>query len=71
MVKEVSGRTASDHIAEMVLQEAKILLNHTDLSAAEIAYRLRFSEPSSFNRFFRKGSGHTPLEYRMMTASGQ
>jgi AraC family transcriptional regulator, transcriptional activator of pobA len=71
IVKEVSGRTASDHIAEMVLQEAKILLNHTDLSAAEIAYRLQFSEPSSFNRFFRKGSGHTPLEYRMMTASGQ
>jgi AraC family transcriptional activator of pobA len=71
IVKEVTGRTASDHIAEMVMQEAKILLNHTDLSAAEIAYRLRFSEPSSFNRFFRKGSGRTPLEYRMMAASGQ
>jgi AraC family transcriptional activator of pobA len=71
IVKEVTGRTASDHISEMILQEAKILLNHTDLSAAEIAYRLRFSEPSSFNRFFRKGSGHTPLEYRMLAASGQ
>jgi AraC family transcriptional regulator, transcriptional activator of pobA len=71
IVKEVSGRTASDHIAEMILQEAKILLNHTDLSAAEIAYRLRFSEPSSFNRFFRKGSGQTPVEYRIMAASGQ
>jgi AraC family transcriptional activator of pobA len=70
-IKEVSGRTASDHIAEMILQEAKILLSNTDLSAAEVAYRLRFSEPSSFNRFFRKGSGHTPLEYRMIAASGQ
>jgi AraC family transcriptional activator of pobA len=71
IVKEISGRTASDHISEMILQEAKVLLNHTDLSAAEIAYRLQFSEPSSFNRFFRKTAGHTPLEYRMNAASGQ
>jgi AraC family transcriptional regulator, transcriptional activator of pobA len=71
IVKEVSGRTASDHIAEMILQEAKILLSNTDLSAAEIAYRLLFSEPSSFNRFFRKGAGLTPLQYRVMAASGQ
>jgi len=63
-VKEVSGRTASSHIAEMLLQEAKVLLKYTDLSVAEIAYRLQFSEPSSFNRFFKKESDHTPMEYR-------
>ena len=69
-VKEISGRTASDHIGEMILQEAKVLLRHTDLSVAEIAYQLQFSEPSSFNRSFKKGTGLTPLEYRN-AGSGQ
>lgn len=63
-VKDVSGRTASDHIAEMIAQEAKVLLRFTDLSVAEIAWRLQFSEPSSFNRFFKKETQMTPLEYR-------
>lgn len=64
-VKEISGRTASDHIAEMLLQEAKALLKHTDLSIAEIAYRLQFSEPSSFSRFFKKTTNQTAQDYRV------
>lgn len=63
-VKEVTGRTASAHIAEMILLEAKSLLQYTELSVAEIAWRLQFSEPSSFHRFFKKGTDRTPLEYR-------
>jgi AraC family transcriptional regulator, transcriptional activator of pobA len=63
-IKEISGRTASDHIAEMLLQEAKALLKYTDLSVAEIAYRLQFSEPSSFSRFFKKEADLTPVGYR-------
>jgi len=63
-VKEVTGRTASAHIAEMILLEAKSLLQYTELSVAEIAWRLRFSEPSSFHRFFKKMADRTPLEYR-------
>jgi len=63
-VKEVTGRTASAHIAEMILLEAKSLLQYTDLPVAEIAWRLQFSEPSSFHRFFKKGTGKTPAEYK-------
>jgi AraC-like DNA-binding protein len=63
-VKEVTGRTASAHIAEMILLEAKNLLQYTDLSIAEIAGRLQFSEPSSFHRFFKKETDRTPVEYR-------
>jgi AraC-like DNA-binding protein len=71
VVKEVTGRTASDHIAEMIQQEAKVLLRYTDLSVAEIAYKLQFSEPSAFNRSFKKAGGLTPLAYRSNAASGQ
>lgn len=63
-VKETSGKTASDHIAEMIIQEAKALLKYTALSVAEIAYRLQFSEPSSFSRFFKKEIDQTPLAFR-------
>jgi AraC-like DNA-binding protein len=66
VVKEITGKTASDSITEMMMQEAKALLQYTTQSAAEIAYHLLFSDPSSFNRFFKKQAGITPLAYRQM-----
>lgn len=64
VVKEVTGKTASDSISELLVQEAKSLLRYTDNSIAEIAYRLDFSDPASFNRFFKGGTGETPLAWR-------
>lgn len=64
VVKEVTGKTASDSISEMLVQEAKSLLRYTDSSIAEIAYKLDFSDPASFNRFFKGGTGETPLAWR-------
>lgn len=69
-VKDVTGRTASAHISEMILLEAKSLLQYTDLSMAEIAWRLQFSEPSSFHRWFKKETDNTPLEYRSSSHPG-
>jgi AraC-like DNA-binding protein len=63
-VKEVTGKTASDCIREMLAQEAKVLLRYTDSTIAEIGYRLEFSDPGSFNRFFKAETGETPLAYR-------
>ena len=64
VVKEQTGKTASECISEMLAQEAKALLRYTDSSIAEIAYRLDFSDPASFNRFFKGGTGETPLAWR-------
>jgi AraC-like DNA-binding protein len=64
VVKNTTSRTASDAIQEMLVQEAKVLLQNTSLSISEIAYQLDFSEPASFNHFFRKLTGATPLGYR-------
>lgn len=63
-VKENTGQTASEAIKEMLLQEAKSLLRYTDNSVAEIAYKLDFSEPASFNRFFKTITNETPLSFR-------
>ena len=64
MVKEVTGRTASECIREMLVQEAKSLLRYTDSSVSEIAYQMDFSDPASFNRFFRAAADETPLIWR-------
>jgi AraC family transcriptional regulator, transcriptional activator of pobA len=63
-IKEQTGKTASDFIADMLLMEAKALLKHTELTISEIAYQLDFTDPSHFNKFFKKGTEQTPLHYR-------
>ena len=64
VIKEHTSQTASSKISEMLLLEAKVRLNYTAQSVAELAYELGFSEPSAFNRFFKKHTSITPLEYR-------
>lgn len=64
VIKNATQKTASEAIDEMLIQEAKVLLKSTTLSAAEIAYKLDFSNPSSFSHFFKKVTGQTPLNYR-------
>ncbi len=63
-IKLCSDKTAHELIDEMLLIEAKVYLLHTNLSVSEIAYKLDFSDPSHFNRFFKKQSNQTPLEFR-------
>lgn len=65
-VKSVSGQTASEWIARMVLAEAQNLLRTTDKSVKEIASALGFSSQSLFGVFFRKGAGLTPGSFRRL-----
>lgn len=63
-VKMVSGRNALSYINERLVREAKTLIHYTDLSIAEIAYRLDFSDPTNFGKFFKKHVGDTPIGFR-------
>ncbi|HYV93681.1 MAG TPA: helix-turn-helix domain-containing protein [Chitinophagales bacterium] len=63
-IKSHSDKTAHELIDEMILREAKAYLLHSELSIAEIAYHLGFSDPSHFNKFFRKLADCTPLRFR-------
>ncbi|MCC5023161.1 MAG: AraC family transcriptional regulator [Candidatus Synoicihabitans palmerolidicus] len=64
VLRRFSGRSASELIHERILLEAKQRLLHSTLTIAEIAYDLRFQDPSYFGRCFRKYTGETPGEYR-------
>jgi AraC family transcriptional activator of pobA len=64
LVKSLTGKTASAHIQEKLLLEAKSYLLHTDLQVTEIAFKLGFENTPYFNRFFKKNTTHTPIAYR-------
>ncbi len=64
VIKEATAVTASDTIKALLIEEAKALLRYTDSSVSQIAYHLDFSDPASFNRFFKAATAITPLEFR-------
>lgn len=63
-VKEVTGKTTTEHIAGRIIREAKALLQHTDWAIADIAYGLGFDEPAYFTTFFKKQTGQSPHSLR-------
>ena len=63
-VKSVSDKNALSYINERLLDEAKSIIQFTDLDIAEIAYQLNFSDPANFGKFFKKHTKQTPLEFR-------
>ncbi len=62
-IKSVSGKNALSFISDRLLAEAKSLILFTAFSMTEIAYRLNFSDPANFGKFFRKHTALTPLEF--------
>lgn len=58
------GRTANSIIGERLVVESKRLLRYTNQSISEIAYELKFKDPSYFVRFFKTKTKLTPLEFR-------
>lgn len=64
LVKKYSGISAKQHIRNRIVLEAKRMLNFSDLTVAEIAARLNYTDTSYFIRVFRKSVKMTPLEFR-------
>lgn len=63
-LKQVTGKTTTQLIAERLVQEAHALLRHTGWQVAEIGYCLGFAEPAHFTHFFRKHTGAAPSVLR-------
>ena len=63
-VKSVTGKTPSELIQNRILLEIKVLLRSTDMTIAQIANELNFSDQSHIARFIKQQTGYTPLELR-------
>lgn len=64
IVRKISGRTVNEHIARMLITEARRLLDCTDMTVKQISYRLGFSDQAAFGKFFRNQFGTSPTAYR-------
>jgi AraC-like DNA-binding protein len=63
-IKEQSGKTVMMHVHDRQILEAKRLLYNTSMSVKQIAFNLGFKDTSYFNRFFKRITSVTPLDYR-------
>lgn len=63
-VKAVTDKTTTQIIGERILQEAKIMLRHSNWNVSEISDALGFAEVTHFNNFFKKHAGLSPLKFR-------
>ncbi|HWZ36013.1 MAG TPA: helix-turn-helix transcriptional regulator [Mucilaginibacter sp.] len=64
VLKEVTGNTTTQIIANRIIQEAKILLKQTNWNVAEISYTLGFDDIAHFSNFFKKQTSVAPVAFR-------
>lgn len=66
IIKEVSGKHGMQWIDEYVSLEAKALLRNSNLSVKQVSDQLNFPSQSMFGRFFKKMTGYSPKQYKML-----
>jgi AraC family transcriptional activator of pobA len=69
-VKKVTGFTASYHIKQRILQEAKRQARWEGMSLKQIAYALGFDDISHFSKFFKKTAGINFSEFKRVEFAG-
>lgn len=66
LCKDLVNRPAGQLIRERIILEAKRLLINIDLSVAQIAEKLNFTDQSYFIKFFKKHEEITPEKFRKL-----
>jgi AraC-like DNA-binding protein len=64
MLRSLTGQNAQQHIHSKLIDKAKEDLSTTGLAISEIAYKLGFEHPSSFNKLFKAKTKLSPLAFR-------
>lgn len=64
LLRNLTGLNAQQHIHQKMIEKAKIILSGSNLSVAEIAYRLGFEHPQSFSKIFKRKTNQTPVEFK-------
>jgi transcriptional regulator GlxA family with amidase domain len=59
-----TGYTSLDYVQTLRTEEAKQLLETTDLPADAVAAEVGYEEPAFFRRLFKRRTGVTPARYR-------
>lgn len=65
---KIAGQPPTHMIQKRILLEAKRALLYSNMTVAEVAYHLGFSDPAYFSRFFARATGKSPRAFRNQTA---
>jgi AraC-like DNA-binding protein len=63
-LKALTGRSVSQFVNLVRIEEAKVWLRDSELTVSEVAYRVGFAEPSYFMRVFAKETEMTAGQWR-------
>jgi signal transduction histidine kinase/ligand-binding sensor domain-containing protein/DNA-binding response OmpR family regulator len=63
-LKAVTGWSVNTLIREIKIREATRLLKESEMNISEVAYKLGFSDPLYFSKYFKKEVGVAPQQYR-------
>lgn len=64
MLRSLTGQNAQQHIHEKLIEKAKEYLTTSSKTVAEVAYKLGFEHPQSFNKLFKKKTNQTPVQFK-------
>jgi len=70
-ILEITGETPVEYIRSFKLGKAKVLLEKSSLTIAEVAYEVGFSTPNYFARAFKAKYNILPSEYASMKKENQ
>jgi AraC family transcriptional activator of pobA len=68
--KQVLGHSAQGVLHARLLLQAQRELTYSGLSIKQIAFDLGFSDAAYFTRFFRRGAGVSPAQWRVAQTAG-
>jgi len=63
-VRRATGLSPQAYLHQLLMREAAELLANTGMPVGQVAFRLGFSDPPYFTRFFNRMSGVSPAQFR-------
>lgn len=64
LLRNLIGQNTQQYIHEKLIEKAKSLLAKDNYTVAEIAFRLGFEHPQSFNKLFKDKTSLSPSDYK-------
>ena len=71
MIKAKTGMNYNDYLSGLRMEQARRLLEITDLKLQEIVLRVGYVDAASFSRKFKALEGESPNEYRVRRREGR
>lgn len=69
LFKKETGMSVWDYVTELRMEQAKKLVVQTTMKNYEISIEIGYDNPSYFTKMFKKATGYSPNEYRVLVKS--